>query len=439
MKRQRGAHPWQVLTGAVFLAAAFCATASRCSAQATAQTPPAQATLSEQRDVNGRQQWTDTSIDLYPGDVVQFHATGTVNRPGAPGCGPDGRPRDWHDVTARYPVNQAGVGALVGRIGQGAKSSAFSVGSHRQTKVQMAGRLYLGVNEASNESASGGYSVSIEIVRAAPAVVEAASVMDGAGVGSGSGPRSVVEVTASAFPSSGLAQIPLRVTNERGDPGDMVNFILIGSQAAVDQAFKEAGWLKVLDTNKDHRRAAVGGIFSTFREKPLLRMPMSQLYLFGRPQDAGYAQGWPIECIGSRHHLRIWKAPMQVDGQDVWVGAGTHDESFMHDPHHKGFSHYIDPNVDDERAYIQRSLGSTHEATQWTMVQPAAPIQTAHTVSGQVFHSNGQVFVLWLHDPNQNPVTPEISAQATGGSANPGDGDGDGAAGAEGADAFTKN
>jgi LssY C-terminus len=431
MKRKRGAHPWQILTGAVFLAAAFCATASRCSAQATAQTPPAQATLTEQREVNGRQQWTDTSIDVYPGDVVKFQATGTINGPGAPACGPDGRLRDWHDITARYPVNQAGVGALVGRIGQGAKSSAFSVGSHHQTKVQTAGRLYLGVNEASNESAAGEYNVSIQIVRAAPAVVEAASVLAGAGAGSGS----AAEVPASSFPSAGLAQIPLRVTNERGDPGDMVNFILIGSQAAVDRAFKEAGWLKVLDTNKDHRRAAVGGLFSTFREKPLLRMPMSQLYLFGRPQDAGYAQGWPIECIGSRHHLRIWKAPMQVDGQDVWVGAGTHDESFMHDPHHKGFSHYIDPNVDDERAYIQRSLGGTHEATQWTMVEPATPVQTASTVSGEVFHSNGEMFVLWLHEANPNASTPEISAQATGGSANPGDG----AAGAGGASAFTKN
>jgi hypothetical protein len=423
-KHQSSVHPWQVLTGAVFLAAAFCATASRGAAQQIPQTTPAQTILTEQRDVNGQQQWTDTAIDVYPGDVVKFQATGTIHRPGAPACGPDGRVRDWHDITARYPMNQAGVGALVGRIGVTDKTQAFGVGTHHEIKVQTAGRLYLGVNEASNEQAAGGYHVTIDIVRAAPPSAEVAAVSTGAGA--------VVEVTAAAFPSSGLSQIPLRVTNKAGQPGDMVNFVLIGSEASVDQAFKDAGWLRVLDTNKDHRRAAVGGVFSSFRHRPFVEMPMSQLYLFGRPQDVGYARGVAVGALGSRHHLRLWKAPIQVDGQDVWVGAGTHDESFMHDPHHKGFSHYIDPNVDDERTYIQQTLASTHEAAQWTMVQPTGAVQTAETVSGQVFHSNGQVFVLWLH----SPAATEISAQAQPvGSAAPVDA----ATGVSGTESFTKN
>jgi LssY C-terminus len=426
MTRLRGVHPWQVLTGAVFLTAALCATASRCAAQSAAQTPPvpAQTTLTEQRDISGKQQWTDTSVDLYPGDVVTIHATGTLQRPGAPASGPDGRVRDWHDITSRYPVSQAGIGELIGRIGVGDKTNAFGIGSHHQTKVQTPGRLFLGVNEASNELAAGGFHVTIEIERA-PAVVQAAAVTTAAGA--------VVEVPASSFPSAGLQQIPLRVTNKAGDPGDMVNFVLVGSEAAVDQAFRDAGWLRVLDENKEHRRAAVGGVFSGFRHKPFVEMPMSQLYLFGRPQDVGYARGSAVAALGSRHHLRLWKAPMQVDGQDVWVGAGTHDKSFMHDPHHAGFSHYIDPNVDDERTYIQQTLASTHEATQWTMVQPANPVQTADTVSGQVFHSNGQVFVLWLRAVNQN--SPVIAAQATTGSANPTDA----TPAVNGANAFTKN
>jgi hypothetical protein len=423
-KHQSGVHPWQVLTGAVLLAAAFCATASRCAAQQIAQTTPAQTSFTEQRDINGQQQWTDTAIDVYPGDVVKFQATGTVHRPGAPACGPDGMARNWHDITARYAVNQAGVGALVGRIGVTDKTQPFSIGAHHEIKVQTAGRLYLGVNEASNEQAAGGYHVTIDIVRAAPVSAEVASVSTSVGA--------VVQVPAASFPSSGLTQIPLRVTNKAGEPGDMVNFVLIGSEASVDQAFKDAGWLKVLDTNKDHRRAAVGGVLSSFRHRPFVEMPMSQLYLFGRPQDVGYAQGLAVGALGSRHHLRLWKAPMQVDGQDVWVGAGTHDESFMHDPHHKGFSHYIDPNVDDERTYIQQTLGNTHEATQWTMVQPTDAVQTAQTVSGQVFHSNGQLLVLWL----RSPAATEISAQAQPtGSAAPADG----AGGASGSESFTKN
>jgi hypothetical protein len=404
MNAQRGALVRRVLTGAVFLASAFSGAVSRGVAQDLAQPPPAQSSVIEQRDILGRQQWTDTAIDLSPGDVVKFHATGTLDRPAAPPCGPDGRLRDWHDVTARLPINGAAVGSLVGRIGMGdQKSNPFGIGSHHETKVQTAGRLYLGVNEASNESAGGGFHVTIEIVHATPSYVAAETAATSAGT--------VVEVDASAFPMSGVAQIPLRVTNERGDPGDMVNFVLVGSESAVDQAFKEAGWLKVLDTNKDHRRAGLGGVISSFREKPFVRMPMSQLYLFGRSQDVGYARALPIGAIGSRHHLRLWKAPMQIDGQDVWVGAGTHDESFMHDPHHKGFSHYIDQNVDDERAYIQRSLEKTREAGQWTMIQPVNPVQAAHTVSGQAFNSNGQLLVMWLHQMNPS-TAPVIAALA---------------------------
>jgi hypothetical protein len=66
------------------------------------------------------------------------------------------------------------------------------------------------------------------------------------------------------------------------------------------------------------------------------------------------------------------------------------------------------------------------------MVQPPNSIQDASTVSGQVFHSNGQLLVLWLHAPTQ--AVPEIAAQATGSSA-----PADGVTGVTGAEAFTKN
>jgi len=397
-----------ILAAAFLLTVAFCSTAVRAGAQdKPAQTDSTQTTLTQSRDISGKNQWSDTAIDLLPGDVVKFEASGTIRRPAAPECGPDGRLRDWHDLTTRFPVNQAGAGALVGQIGVGDKSHPFGIGSHHEIKVQTAGRLYLGVNEASNEYADGGYHVTIEIERVAdpPSATAPAATVAAA--------EPVIEVPPSAFPSAGLSQIPLRVTNKKGDPGDMVNFVLIGSEAAVEKAFDDGGWVRVADPNRDHRRAAMGGVFSGFHKRPFIRMPMSQLYLFGRPQDIGYAQGLAVGSIGSRHHLRLWKAPMQIDGQDVWVGAGTRDESFMHDPHKKGFSHYIDPNVDKERNFIQETLGSTHEATRWTMVEPSNPVQTAYTVSGQEFHSNGQMLVLWLHAPNEIPAAPVIASKGS--------------------------
>ena len=60
-------------------------------------------------------------------------------------------------------------------------------------------------------------------------------------------------------------------------------------------------------------------------------MPMSQLELFGRVQDFGYAQADPLRVVASRHHFRIWKTPFTAGGETVWAGAGTHDIGFDKD------------------------------------------------------------------------------------------------------------
>ncbi len=39
----------------------------------------------------------------------------------------------------------------------------------------------------------------------------------------------------------------------------------------------------------------------------------------------------PIAMVASRNHFRIWKAPFTWKGQEVWVGAGTHDIGFAKD------------------------------------------------------------------------------------------------------------
>src|SRR5579872_7505731 len=66
-------------------------------------------------DVPGANQWTDTGIDLVPGTRVEIIATGTLqyDKPASP----DGLTRGWKDLLHVLPVNSAGRGALIGRIG----------------------------------------------------------------------------------------------------------------------------------------------------------------------------------------------------------------------------------------------------------------------------------------------------------------------------------
>ena len=125
-------------------------------------------------------------------------------------------------------------------------------------------------------------------------------------------------------------------------------------------------------------------------------MPMSQLYLFGRKQDFGYEMAEPIAMVASRHHFRIWKAPFTWKGQDVWVGAGTHDIGFAKDKRNNSVTHKIDPAVDGERDNIGASLQKANKAKQLTYYLPANAVQEAKNATGDGYHSDGRLLVVFL-------------------------------------------
>jgi hypothetical protein len=127
-------------------------------------------------------------------------------------------------------------------------------------------------------------------------------------------------------------------------------------------------------------------------------MPMSPLYLFGRPQDYGWAHAEPIKVVASRNHLRVWKAQFQVDGQTLWVGAATHDIGFERDERNDGITHKIDPDVDLERDYVEKTLLATGLVAEVTHILPANPLKEARTATGGSFHSDGRVLTLKLNE-----------------------------------------
>src|SRR5262249_12253327 len=122
--------------------------------------------------------------------------------------------------------------------------------------------------------------------------------------------------------------LPRRINDQYNNLGDMVNFIIVGSQEQVQSSLEAANW-HVADT--DNKEAALKAVLQTYQKKDYLAMPMSQLFLFGRVQDFGYEQAEAYSVVATRHHFRIWKAPFQWNGQTVWIGAGTHDIGFEKD------------------------------------------------------------------------------------------------------------
>jgi hypothetical protein len=95
--------------------------------------------------------------------------------------------------------------------------------------------------------------------------------------------------------------------------------------------------------------------------------------------------------------LRIWKSTLTVGGQPLWVGAATHDMGLERDQRNGKLTHHIDPNVDDERDFVSRSLTESGYVTQHATVMPPDPITDEKTATGGSFHSSGEVLVLWLN------------------------------------------
>jgi hypothetical protein len=147
----------------------------------------------------------------------------------------------------------------------------------------------------------------------------------------------------------------------------------------------------------------LSGLIASISKESYLTMPISQLFLFGRSQDYGWAHAEPIQVVASRHHLRLWRAPFTVNGETLWVGAATHDIGFGRDQRNTSatsITHKIDPDIDLERDYVEKTLISTGQVAELSHFLPSKPMQSATTATGGSFHSGGQVLILQLAAPD---------------------------------------
>lgn len=336
-------------------------------------------------DVPGGQPWVDTKLDLVPGDHVVITTSGQVQFQMQTPNGPDGEPRAWLDLLRALPVNSAGRGALVGRIGDGDISAPFLVGASRDFQVRQSGRLFLGINQLANDAPTGVFKVKIQVT---PGTENASAT----NLKPSNTTFTPVELSDRFTPEL-FQKLPRRVSDAQGNLGDMVNFLILGSEDQVRLAFQSAGWVKVDSSTKG---AVLHGLLSSISKQSYVEMPMSTLNLFGRPQDYGFAHAEPLSVVATRHHLRIWKAPFEVAGQTLWVGAGTHDIGFERDQRNNGVTHKIDPAVDGERDYIRESLSSTGLLSKVGYITPPDPLTDARTATGGSFHSDGRILVMMM-------------------------------------------
>jgi hypothetical protein len=343
--------------------------------------------LSKDFTLNGGTAWFDTAIDVQPGEHILVTAQGKLRYADAKADnGPEGLARGFKDLLRVLPFNGAGRGSLIARIGDADTAQPFLIGASHDTVAPVSGRLSLGINQEENDTGDGSYAIHVDVYSVAGTAATSYSV-------------SKVVTSMPGIDNALFAKIPRRIGDKDGNPGDMVNFLILGSETAMQNVFTTAGWVKV---DADVRGTVLHGLIESLSKESYLTMPMSTLYLFGRPQDYGWAHAEPISVVRTRNHLRIWKASFTVNGETLWVGAATHDIGFERDQRNNGVTHKIDPDIDLERDYVEKTLSSTGLVAEIFHFLPDHPLQEAKTATGGTFHSNGQVLILKLGDSGKD-------------------------------------
>jgi LssY C-terminus len=331
----------------------------------------------------------DTKVDLRQGEKIRLSATGTITypadkkHPDGRTFGPEGLARGFEDLIHEYAVPNSGHGSLIARLGSDDGAQAFTVGKSLEYEAPVGGRLFLGINQSMKDAgtATGNFQVKMEVINPGLSTSTAIAI--------GGPPETPVPFITPGL----LSKIPRRISDHEGNPGDMVNVLIIGSQAELEKVFSAAGWVHVDSTVQN---TVMNALMDSFEKKDYLTMPMSILYLFDRPQDYGFAHAEPVRVAMSRNHLRGWKSPYLVDGRILWCIAATHDIGFERDQRNNGLTHKIDPSIDGEREYVNDTLSETGLVVQRAHVMPSDPLLTAKTATGGEFHSDGRILVLVL-------------------------------------------
>lgn len=364
--------------------------------------------------ISGSQPWTDTGIDLAPGDTLAF----TSETKSGSDCA-----SATSTSSDKLPLSSAPAGTLIAKTSdKGAPISASS-----DVHATEAGHLFLGINSADAPNCA--LTVKLTVTHGQPSTAPAPGMKaklstaaqawlkgqfgssstpsqgqsSNAVAGSGSAAGAPAQnaaglnlptVILDATLRKDIDGVPRRVHDAHGNLGDMVNFVIIGPQDKVQAALSAADW-HVADV--DSKEAGLKAIMNTYQKKDYVEMPMSHLYLYDRMQDFGYEQAQAFSVVATRHHFRLWKTPFTYNNETVWVGAATHDTGFEKDIRTGKLTHKIDPNVDAERENLADGLQKSGKTKSMTYYLPPDPVQEAKNASGGSYHSDGRLLIVFLN------------------------------------------
>lgn len=195
-----------------------------------------------------------------------------------------------------------------------------------------------------------------------------------------------------------LPQFLPRSENRTGTVlGDPFNVLLLGTETAIDSAFRSVGWIQA---QKRSVKTVTREITAAIASRPAMNAPVSTQYFEGRPQDLAYELPGPNVRI--RHHIRIWLLDTLAQ---VWVGAANKDVGVIFKPWEPQATHRIEPHIDHERDRVVHDLEASGCGDLLDYMTLPGAITEGRNVSGQKIVTDGRTAVVRVRGC-EPPLTP---------------------------------
>ena len=178
------------------------------------------------------------------------------------------------------------------------------------------------------------------------------------------------------------------VTRPDGTPADdTINLAFIGEADDLQASFTAAGWVAAEPRNL-HSLSTVYRAYNSM--SGYSTAPVSML-LYQRAEPSVVFQK-SFNTIAKRHHIRIWSAG-SFEGQQVWLGAATHDAGVGFQLRSGTITHRIDPQTDGERQKVVTDLGFAGCSERVSLLERSADSASALSAGIQ---TDGRMAVVWL-------------------------------------------
>jgi hypothetical protein len=208
------------------------------------------------------------------------------------------------------------------------------------------------------------------------------------------GDQDAVDFTDDAAFKAALEALPSCVTNKDGSRnGDPLNLVIIGGVNDAFPSLARRGWSATEVTWSGSVMRVVNSVLAGERYP---YAPISNLYLYGRPQDLALQKA--RDTIHQRNHLRLWRSPMRYHGKQVWVGQISRDIGSRLTIHSATFTtHKIDPDVDEAaRALLEDLVYSQNLQAYGRVAGVGAAPKSAprRNATNDPYYTSGYRFVL---------------------------------------------